>query len=345
MHQQLIYVDHRSNIPLFGVDFLGVIDRGTNIIEIKPITICNLKCKYCFVSAGDYSTNFIINSEYLVDKVREVIKIKGEHDIEVHIAPYGEILLYPELFKLIESLRALKGVNVISMQSNGLLLNNEIINRLNELNLSRINLSLNTLNATLANKLCNCSNYDINSILENINILLESQIDVLLAPVWFPRKNDKDIEDIIKLIINLRNLGYSQKKLMIGIQKYLIYKTGRKLHNTRPKSWDYFYSQLSKLERKYEIKLKLGPQDFGIHKRESVQFTPLKKGDLVDLKIISEGRWQKECIAKINENQGIKLLFNKPFTFSEKLIGQELKAKVIKANYRDNILTAYFPYN
>ena len=344
MHQDLVYVDSESSIPLYGIDFLGIIDRGTNIIEIKPLTICNLKCRYCFVSAGDYSTNFIVNSNYIVENVKEVIQVKGEHDIEIHIAPYGEILLYNELYELLERLWALKGVKIISMQSNGVLLNEKTINQLQKLDLTRINLSLNTLDADLAKNLSNCSNYNVESILNNINLLLKSKINVLLAPVWFPGKNDKDIEEIIKFVIELRNLGYSQERIRIGIQKYLLYKTGRKLKNVRPKSWNYFYHQLSKLEKKYAIKLKLGPQDFGIHKRKSIQLTSLQKGDLVDLQIVSKGRWNKECIAKINEKQGIKLLLNKPFTYSDKLLGQEVKAKIIKANYKDNIITAFFPY-
>jgi len=90
MNRELIYINKDSEIPLMGVDFLGVIDRGTNIIELKPLTLCNLKCKYCFVSANDYETNFMINSDYLVENVKKVVEIKGEFDIEIHIAPYGE---------------------------------------------------------------------------------------------------------------------------------------------------------------------------------------------------------------------------------------------------------------
>ena len=76
MHQDLVYVDSESSIPLYGIDFLGIIDRGTNIIEIKPLTICNLKCRYCFVSAGDYSTNFIVNSNYIVENAAEHNAVK-----------------------------------------------------------------------------------------------------------------------------------------------------------------------------------------------------------------------------------------------------------------------------
>ena len=75
----MIKVDEESGIPLFGLDFIGILDRGTNLIEIKPITICNLRCKYCFVNAhfGDYKelpsqekhskvNNFIVDVDYIL---------------------------------------------------------------------------------------------------------------------------------------------------------------------------------------------------------------------------------------------------------------------------------------
>ena len=337
------YINKKSGIPLYGVDFIGVIDRGTNVIELKPLTICNLKCRYCFVSAGDYSNNFIIDPDYLIEKVDELIEIKGRHDIEIHFAPYGEILLYPKLLELIEKLWGIEGIARISMQSNGLLLNDEIIKNLERVNLTRINISLNSLIEEKAEYLCNCKDYKMNSLLKNIDVLLDSNINMLIAPVWFPGENDNDIEEIIKYIVRLRSQGHSERKLQIGIQKYLMYKTGRKLKKIRPKSWDYFYKQLTRLEKKYKIKLKLGPKDFGIHKRTT--FTPLKlkKDDVINLSVISIGRWENEYIGKINDNFGIKLIISKRSLGFKNLIGKEVKTKIIKANYKDNILTAVFP--
>ena len=69
-----------------------------------------------------------------------------------------------------------------------------------------------------------------------------------------------------------------------------------------------------------------------------------KKDDLIKVKIVSGGRWKNECIGKINDSLGIKILLKKPLVFSEVLIGKYIKAKVIKANYKNNILTAIFPY-
>ncbi len=343
MTVSVIRVDQRSDIPLFGVDFLGIIDRGTNIIELKPITTCNLRCKYCFVSSGDYENNFIVDSNYLVEKVKEVVEIKKNRSIEIHIAPYGETLLYKDIFNLVQSLWKIQGIEIISMQSNGLLLTPEIISNLEEVNLTRINISLNTLSNELANYLCNSTNYNMNSLLQNIELLLKTRIDVLIAPVWFPGINDNDIEDIIKFVLECRRKGYSNKKIQLGIQKYLMYRTGRKLKKIRPKTWRYFYTQLTRLEKKYGIKLKLGPNDFGIHKRDTVVKMRLQKGDILKIKIVSKGRWKHECIGKLDENTGIKILIRKPLTFSEEMIGKEIKVKVMKANYRDNIITASFP--
>ncbi|MFX0004011.1 MAG: radical SAM protein [Candidatus Hodarchaeota archaeon] len=342
MVNEIVYVDEDSEIPLFGIDFLGIIDRGTNVIEIKPLTLCNLKCKYCFVSAGDYNTNFIVDTNYLVKKIKEIVNAKGDYNIEIHFAPYGEILLYPNLFDLIREIWKIKGIEIISLQTNGLLLNEEIISQLEEVKVTRINVSLNSLNIEKANYLCNTKTYDLKNLLKNISRLLNTTIDILLAPVWFPGENDKDIEEIIRFVKDLRSKGYSEKKIQLGIQKYLIYKTGRKLKKIRPKSWGYFYYQLSLLEKKYNIKLKLGPQDFGIHKRKTVASLNVRKNDWLKLKVISKGRWEKEYVGKISNNFGIKVLLNKPITQSEKLIGNDIKAKVIKANYKDNILTAFF---
>ncbi|MFW9770582.1 MAG: radical SAM protein [Candidatus Thorarchaeota archaeon] len=344
MTNDIIYVDKKSKIPLMGVDFIGIVDRSTNVIELKPVTLCNLKCKYCFVNAGDYSTNFIVNSAYLIEEVKKAINIKGSYNIEIHLAPYGEILLYPELYKLLSQLWELEGIKIISMQSNGLLLSKEIIKKLSKFNLTRINISLNTLNEKKASYLCDCKQYNLENLIENIHLLLDSSIDVLIAPVWFPNQNDEDIEDIIKFIIELRSKGYSKQKIQIGIQKYLIYKTGRKLKKIHPKSWDFFYKQLTDLEKKYNIKLKLGPIDFGIHKRSPISYNfNLKKNDIIELEIVSRGRWNHECIGKINEDYGIKVLLKKPLVFSKEILNKKIRAEIIKINYKDNILTALFP--
>jgi uncharacterized Fe-S cluster-containing radical SAM superfamily enzyme len=343
MKTELINVNKQSGFPLYGIDFMGVIDRGTNVIELKPLTLCNLKCKYCFVSAGDYKYNFIVDPDYLIEKVDEIIEKKGRNNIEIHLAPYGEILLYPKLIYLIEKLWEIEGVDIISMQSNGLLLNNETIKQLENARLTRINISLNTLEEEKACYLSNSEIYNISTIIKSIKSILNTKINVLIAPVWFPGENDEDIEEIIKFVIQLRNQGYSEKKIQIGIQKYLIYKTGRRLKKIRPKSWGYFYKQLARLEKRYKIKLKLGPRDFNIHKREHALLLTFKKNQNIKLTIISQGRWNNEFIGKAEDNFGVKVLIHEPSIKPENLIGKTITARIIKANYKDNILTAVFP--
>lgn len=340
--RQILHCDEESDIPLFGLDFLGIIDRGTNIIELKPLTLCNLKCRYCFVNAGDYKTDFVVEDRYLLQKVKKLIQIKEPHDIEIHLAPYGEIFLYPHLPQLLTALNKLEGVSTISLQSNGLLLTSSTIKMLENAHITRINISLNTFNKEFAEYLTHCKHYQMDTLLQNIDLLLDSDINVLLAPVWFPGENDADIEDIIQYVADMRAQGYSKADIQLGVQKYLIYKTGRTLKKIRPKTWGYFYQQLSDLEKKYDIKLKLGPDDFGIHPR-TLYNLDVHEGEIIPVTIVSPGRWDNECIGKINEDFGCKVLLNSPITFTEDMIGKQIDVKILKAKDTENLITTYFP--
>ena len=184
MNDKIQYVDKTSNIPLMGVDFLGIIDRGTNVIEFKPLTLCNLQCKYCFVSSGNYATNFVVDSNYLIEKVLDLVRLKGDYSLEIHFSPYGEILLYKELEYLLRRLSDIKGISIISMQTNGLLLSKPVIHKLKKSNLTRINISLNSLKEETDCYLCNCPKYDVDKLIKNIYTLMNSNIQVLIAPVW-----------------------------------------------------------------------------------------------------------------------------------------------------------------
>ena len=49
VNKRSFYIHKYSGIPLMGTNYFGIIDRGTNLIEIKPITSCNLGCIFCSV--------------------------------------------------------------------------------------------------------------------------------------------------------------------------------------------------------------------------------------------------------------------------------------------------------
>jgi uncharacterized Fe-S cluster-containing radical SAM superfamily enzyme len=329
----LIVVDEHSGIPLFGLDFLGILDRGTNVLEIKFTTICNLKCKYCFVSAGDYEHNFIIEESYLLKQIKKAIILKGAKDIEIHIAPYGEFLTYPSIFQLIRDLRQLPEIKTISAQSNGLLLTPQKIQELTEAGLDRINISLNSMDADQCAKLCGVSVYRLDHLLEMFDEVLKSSLDLLIAPVWFMGENDQGIMQIINYVKEKEAQGYIWPKLRLGIQNYLTYKTGRKLKKIFSREFKFFYDRLKKMEHQYGLKLKLGPVDFDIFKTQSIS-APLHEGDVANIEIIKIGRWKNEYIGRFDSDWAVKILSDAPLQ-----LGTKYNVKFIKGNLSGNLLT------
>lgn len=331
---KILTVQSTSQIPLFGLDFLGILDRGTNVLEIKPITICNLRCRYCFVSAGDYKRNFIIEKSFLIEWINRAINLKDCNDIEIHIAPYGEILLYPNLYELISDIRNIPAVKTISLQSNGMLLTTENIQKLSELGVDRLNISLNSMNATECAEFCGVQDYNLTQLLDRFEDILNSRMELLIAPVWFMGLNDKGILEIIKYVHEKSYEGHNWPKLRLGIQNYLTYKTGRKIKKIREREFTYFYHRLQELEKQFNLKLKLGPLDFGIHSTKAIS-PPVHIEDSVIVEVLCQGRWNNEYIARINPDWAVKLITKHPLTS-----GQFAKVNLIKGNLSGNLLTA-----
>ena len=294
--KKLIRIPKDVELPLIGLIQAGLIDRGTNLIQIRPISGCNLSCIFCSVDEGPKSktriTSYKIDPDYLMEWVKEIAAFKSNHNLEMHIDGCGEPTLHPQLTEIVQNLSGIEGVKVISMQTNGVLLTEEKVDELVESGLSRINLSLNALDPELAKKLSGCSWYDVRHITEIAEYIAESPVELVLSPVWIPSVNDEEIPRIIEFG---KKIDRNEKWPFFGVQKYEVHKYGRKVKGLKPITWWEFYRQLEEWEKIFNVKLKIGPRDFGIHRRKRLNYA-FKKSEKVYVKVKAPGWMNNEMI-------------------------------------------------
>lgn len=314
--RELVFVTKESGIPLLGHSAFGIIDRGTNLLQVRCISGCNLSCVFCSVDEGRKSktrkTDYIVDPDYMVEELKKVVDFKGEN-VEIHIDAQGEPALYPYLERFVEEVSKIKGVSVISMQTNGIPLNEQRISEL-EGEMTRINLSISALSEEAAKKLYGA--YPLKKVVEIAEMIANSKIDLLIAPVWVPNYNDEEIPKIIEFALEI---GAGKKFPPLGIQKYIPYRFGRKVGKTI--SFREFYSKLAELEKEFGVKLILKPEDFGIEKRPQIP-NPFKKGEVCVGKVVAEGRMfgEKLCVAK---NRSVAVV-------SDAKIGETIEFEVIR---------------
>ncbi len=286
--RKIVWVD--ENIPLMGHIAFGVVDRGTNIIQVRPTTICHLNCIYCSVDAGPYSrhrvTEYIVKLDWLVEWVKALVKYKGVDDIEALIDGVGDPATYPRIVDLVSELKNINGVRVVALQTRGYVLDHELVEELAEAGLDRINLSIDTLNPVKARFLQGVEWFDASRVIEVAEyIARETSIDLHIAPVWVPGLNDEDIEEII---VWAKKIGAGKRWPALGIQKYLVHKYGRKPRGVKPMSWNEFWRKLRELEKKYNVKLIHDKSAFNFHEAPSPP-PPYKIGESVKVRVVENG--------------------------------------------------------
>ncbi|MDD1744587.1 MAG: radical SAM protein [Candidatus Methanoperedens sp.] len=280
------------DIPLFGCIAFGIIDRGTNVLQVRPISECPLSCVFCSTDAGPRTKQRI--SEYMVDLPQLLAAFewaasyKETNDIEAHIDTVGEPAMYPQLVELVGGLSNNSHVKTVSMQTNGMILNTKLIDELDDVGLSRINMSIESLEPELAKRIAGTDAYNLARVLENAwHITMNTDIDLLIAPVWLPGMNDEQMPKLIEFALRI---GAGKRFPALGIQKFLPHKYGRR-PGGKPIGWDEFYSRLRKWEDEYGTKLVLRPEDFGSFECKAIPRS-FKRYEKVKVKVVGPG-WMK----------------------------------------------------
>ena len=283
-------ITRNSEIPLLGSLYFGIIDRGTSLLQVRPSCGCNLNCPFCSVDAGPESTtratSYEVEMEYLVEAVEEIARFKGA-GVECHIDSPGEPVMYSRLPELIAALKEIDEVSIISLQTNGTLLNEAKITALESAGLDRINLSLHALDPAISQLLAGVDWYDIEKLANAARAIVRSRIDLLIAPVYIPGINDAEIPKLIRFA---QEIGAGKRFPPLGIQKFEHYRYGRSPKGVKAQSWWQFFNRsIRPWEKEFGITLRLDPaRDFGTVRRP---FIPLvfAKGEKVTVEVRAPG--------------------------------------------------------
>ena len=288
---RLIKITRESGIPLVGNVFIGCIDRGSNTIQVRATTLCNMNCNFCSTDGGPFSrhkTNYIVDVDYLTNWVKEITKFKG-NNITIFLDSVGEPTMHPDFVKLVKNIKKIGQVSEIITITNGTLLTKDMVDSLEKAGLTRINISLHSLNPEKSKILFGMSSYDIEKILEIIDYIAKSKIGLLITPVYLPNVNDEDIENLIRFC---KEKGYK-----MGIQKFDIYRYGRKPKGVKLQNWWKFYRQIGKWENIFGMRLKVDTSES--ERRPSIPLK-FKVGEKIYAEIKMPGWIKNQAVAVAN---------------------------------------------
>ena len=327
----LVHVERPA--PLMGAVFIGVIDRGTNVLQVRPTTLCNLSCIFCSVDAGPRSrwrrAEFLIRDyEWLVAWVEEVARYKGVR-VEALIDGVGEPTTYPWLTRLIRRLKESPLVETVALETHGQSLDERVIREWEEAGLDRINLSIDALDPRLAKRLAGVEWYDVERVKRLAEFIArETRIDLHVTPVWVPGVNDEEIPRIIRWALEI---GAGKRWPPVTIQKYLVHRHGRRVPGVRELPWRLFWRKLREWSNELGVNLAPSMEEWGMRRARKVPEV-YRVGEIVEVEIVSPGWLRGESLAVTLDGKRMVTVLGVFET------GSRLEARIV--SNRDNIYVA-----
>ncbi|MBI5846932.1 MAG: GTP 3',8-cyclase MoaA [Nitrospirae bacterium] len=178
-------------------------DTFSRVIDYMRISItdrCNLRCVYCMPEKGLslFEHKDILSYEEIV----RVVTIAASLGVRKVRVTGGEPLTRKNILYLISSLKAIKGIEDISLTTNGILLE-QYAQGLADSGLNRVNVSLDTLRADRYREITRCG--DIGSVLKGIDAAEKAgllPIKINMVPIR--HLNDDELTDFALMTLNTR---------------------------------------------------------------------------------------------------------------------------------------------
>ncbi len=152
----------------------------------------------------------------------------------------------------------------------------------------------------------------------------EKGIEVLISPVFVPKLNEDDVEEIIAF--------GKENGFEVTVQNFLGYRLGR--NPAKEMRFERFYERMKEWEGKYGIRLIVDDDTrFAIRKTKRLPL-PFKTGDVIEAVIVSPGRYRNEMIAAAMERNIVIPGCSLP-------VGQRVRVKIEKS--KDNLFIGTIP--
>jgi len=229
------------------------------VLYIELLKKCNLKCVYCNysryndnddevkLSYDDFKNNIIPSARKLNTKI---ISLSG-----------GEPLMHPELFSIIKLIT--DNDIIIHLNTNGSLIDKDIINKFYEYRIKNINISLDSINAEVNNKIR--SGIDTEKLLEGIENLIKRIPDINLSlNCTLSLKNLDSVNDIIIFM----------KKCKINNINFNLISSSNQFKNNKIEKLSFFNDEQKKIffNKIFELKNTLKHEKIHSNIHETIKF-------------------------------------------------------------------------
>lgn len=169
--------------------------RGINYLRVSVTDRCNLRCIYCMSPEG---VPWMPHSEILsYEEISAVVRIAAELGINKVRLTGGEPLIRAELPELIRMLSEVKGIDDISLTTNGTLLKKYAM-ELKQAGLKRVNISLDTFKSDRFRYITRCG--ELKDALDGIDAAMNADLHpVKINMVVMRGINDDEVLDFARM--------------------------------------------------------------------------------------------------------------------------------------------------